>query len=89
MINIPANFSSKCEANCKCGQREEMSHIYECKIYNGNQQPITPFEKIFNGNLREQHEVYNKFKQNMEMRTISEKISNPCDQYDPLLNSKG
>ena len=34
MINIPANFSSKCEVKCKCGFKEDMSHICNCKLYN-------------------------------------------------------
>ena len=34
MINIPANFSSKCEKKCECERKEEMAHIYECELYN-------------------------------------------------------
>ena len=34
MINIPANFSSKSEMKCECGLKEDMSHIYECGLYN-------------------------------------------------------
>ena len=34
MINIPFNFSSKCEYECKCGRKEDMNHIYECELYN-------------------------------------------------------
>ena len=87
MINIPANFSSKCEMKCKCGQIEDMAHIYECGLYN-MKTPEIPFEKIFEGNLKQQIEVYNKFAQNLETRNLK-RTSYPGDHYDPLLYSKG
>ena len=34
MVNIEANFSSKSEFKCECGDKEDMKHIYECRIYN-------------------------------------------------------
>ena len=34
MINIAANFSSKSEFKCECGELEDMKHIYECKNFN-------------------------------------------------------
>ena len=89
MINIPYNFSSKCEPKCKCGKNENMLHIYQCELYKKEKQPLFPYEKIFNGNLKEQIEVYRKFKQNLQTREeIKEKISNPCDN-SPLYISKG
>ena len=33
MIDIPANFSSKCETKCECGMQEDMNHIYECELF--------------------------------------------------------
>ena len=45
-----------------------MKHIYECEILNENEKPNIPYEKIFNGNIKQQIEVYRKFKQNMEKR---------------------
>ena len=88
MINIPSNFSSKDETKCECGALEKMAHIYECDLYN-NEKLIIPFEKIFNENLKEQIEVYEKFKQNMKKRKLLKETSYPCDLFDPLLCSKG
>ena len=31
LINIPYNFSTKCEYKCECGKLEDMQHIY---VYN-------------------------------------------------------
>ena len=38
MVNIAANFSSKSEFKCECGDKEDKKHIYECRIYN-NENP--------------------------------------------------
>ena len=39
-----------------------------------------PYEKIFNGNMKQQIEVYNIFKENLDQReTIRSKINFPCD----------
>ena len=84
MINIPFNFSSKSEYECKCGKKEDMEHIYICEIYNEEDRPILPYVKIFNGNLNQQIEVYRKFKQNLEKR--GKVTSNPCDLNSPLLS---
>ena len=84
MTNIPSNFSSKSENKCRCGTREVMSHIYECDLYNMEEQPTIPYEKIFNGNLNQQITVYKKFKQNMIKREEMNETSDPCDHLDPL-----
>ena len=63
MINIPSNFSSNCEFKCKCGENENMKHIYECKILNKDEKTTVQYEKVYNGNLRQQLEVYKIFKQ--------------------------
>ena len=88
MINIPANFSSKSEMKCECGLKEDMSHIYECGLYN-MVNPEIAFEKIFTGNLKEQIAVYNKFARNLKTRNLWKQTSTPGDQFDPLLYSKG
>ena len=88
MINIPSNFSSKCDKKCECGEKENMKHIYECKFYN-NWKTTIPYEKVYNGNIRQQIEVYKRFKENLvKKEKQSESISNPCD-ISPLYNSKG
>ena len=86
MIEIPANFSSKCEVKCECGVKEDMYHIYNCKLYN-MKQPEIPFDRIFMGNLNEQIMVFRKFSENMEKRNNMKQISNPRDPCDPLLYS--
>ena len=86
MIDIPSNFSSKDETKWECGDREKMAHIYECDIYN-NEKLIIPFEKIFNGNLKEQIAVFWKVYTKYEKEKTIER--NPCDLSDPLLYSKG
>ena len=73
---------------CECGLKEDMSHIYECVQYN-MVNPEISFGKIFNGNLKEQKAVYNRFVQNMKTRNIMKQTSTPGDQFDPLLYSKG
>ena len=88
MINIPSNFSSKSETKCECGEQENMAHIYECQLYN-NEKSAIPFELIFNGNLKEQIAIYEKFSQNMKTRKLLKETSYPCDLYDPLLSVKG
>merc|ERR1712115_100314 len=67
MVNIPANFTSKSEHKCKCGDLEDMSHIYECDILSvkSDQQKIA-YKKIFHGNISEQILVYRRFTENME-----------------------
>ena len=57
-INIPDNFSSKSEYKCACGKPENMQHIYHCEQFNEQIEPIVPYERIFNGKLKEQIEVY-------------------------------
>ena len=76
MINIPANFSSQSEIKCGCGANEDMAHIYECEKYN-LVSPEIPFEKTYNGNLKQQLAVYNKFAQNWKTRNDLIQISNP------------
>ena len=94
MVDIPDNFG-KVE-QCACGQTENMSHIYSCTYLN-KEEIILPYEKIFDGNMSEQIEVFRRFETNLERRnqikseseTKSEqtRISDkpPCDQStDPL-----
>ena len=63
---------------------DNMEHIYICEIYNEEDKPILPYEKIFNGNLNQQIEVFRKFQQNMKRRENLK--SNPCDLDSPLLS---
>ena len=69
-------ISSKSEIKCGCGAIEDMVHIYECEKYN-LAKPEIPFEKIYNGNLRQQIAVYNKFAYNWKTRNEMIQTSNP------------
>ena len=90
MLKIPVNFSSNCEEKCICGEKEEMSHIYECKILCENEEPTIPYTKIYNGNLKEQIMVYQKFSKNMKIREQKKEQCHLRGQYDPRsLYSKG
>ena len=83
MTRIQYNFGNK-EDKCICGAIEDMAHIYFCKSLNQNEPEII-YEKIYNGNLKSQVEVYKRFKKNLETReTMKERKDFPCDPCDPL-----
>ena len=76
--------------------RKKICHTYSCTQLN-KEEMILPYDKIFNGNMSEQIEIFRRFKNNLERRnqmileseTQSEQtgISDnpPCDQTtDPL-----
>ena len=44
-----------------------MKHVYECKTLNIEPVNIC-YEKIFNGNIKEQIELLRRFEENMEKR---------------------
>ena len=88
MVNISYNFKSNSEEKCKCGDIEDMSHIYECEILSiKNNQTKIAYKKIFNGNISEQILVYRRFTENMKRRNNFIEQSHPCGQIDPLLCS--
>ena len=62
MIEIPANIGK--EENCICGKMENMSHIYYCY---GTKENL-PYEKLYNGKLKEQETIMRRFRNNMEIR---------------------
>ena len=69
MVEIPANFPNpKIENICICGEKEDMKHIYQCETINDGEQPVLKYEKIFEGNICEQIEVFRKFERNFENR---------------------
>ena len=90
MVEISTNFPTKYTNNrCECGEIEEMVHIYNCEMF--VKLPI-PYEKIYNGNIQEQIEVFKKFEEKMSER---EKLKNcivpPRDPFGIhcSLNSNG
>ena len=80
MLDIPQNFPGKNIQNtCVCGETEEMIHIYNCEMLKESETNL-PYEKIFNGSMKQQIEVYNIFKENLDRReTMRNKINRPCD----------
>ena len=79
MIDIPSNFSSKIENRCQCGEIENMEHIYICEILN-KERRILPYEKIYNGNLSEQIDIFQIFERNLEIRERKQTETEiPCD----------
>ena len=68
MIWLPTNFpQNKIEIICVCGQREEMKHVYECKYWN-TEQRTTEYEMIYGDNIKQQVNVYKRFRSNYENR---------------------
>ena len=79
MIEIPSNFpKSKSESYCVCGTREDMTHIYNCKMLNSDE-PNLNYEKIFNGNIGEQIAIFRRFENNLKMREQILNKNLPCD----------
>ena len=65
MIDIPINFGN--QSKCFCGEKETMSHIYNYRKMNENQERIE-FEKVFNEKLPEQEQIFKEFRNNMKIR---------------------
>ena len=72
MVNIPANFSSKAEFKCQCGNKEDMEHVYSCKILNSETTDIH-YEEIYKDNIYQISEVHKRFQKNLKKR---EKLMN-------------
>ena len=84
MIDIPYNFpKSEKQTLCVCGENEDMQHIYNCEILNKEKQEKLPYEKIYNGNLKQQIDIFKIIKQNLEHREIMiaemNEFKPPCD----------
>ena len=81
MTQIPNNFPKSKEKNkCWCGEIEDMNHIYNCELYTNNKTQSISYNKIHNGKLEEQIEIFTIFKQNLDQRErMQTKIEPPCD----------
>ena len=83
MTAIPYNFGQK-EEKCICGEIEDMLHIYNCENINA-MKPELSYDKIYNGNLKSQIEVFRRIEKNLEMRQeIKIRNISPCNPSDPL-----
>ena len=86
VTEIPANFCSNENNRCRCicKEKEDIQHIYNCKILNKNELKIE-FEEIFNENLAKQKMIMKRFEENMKTRNENNNPTNePCDPVDPL-----
>ena len=73
MIEISENFPGKnMESECHCGSEESILHIYNCDLLNQGSPSNIKYENIFNGNIKNQVEVLNKFEENLENERTSE-----------------
>ena len=71
MVNIPRNFpKGETEYPCICGETENMGHIYNCEILSERKTRILKYEKIFDGTMDQQIEVFRIIKQNLEKREL-------------------
>ena len=71
MVNIPAHYKSRNEnimCQTKCGEIENMEHIYNCQILNNNITQRGKYENIYNGSLGQQVNIYKKTRENIEKR---------------------
>ena len=88
MVLIPTNFPSKKnneDQNCKkCGEPENMKHIYECSMIKENKN--LKYEMIFGENRKQMKRISEQFKTNYENRE-NLNTNNPRDpQCDPLIS---
>ena len=67
MVNIPANFSSKLEHECLCGEKENMEHVYSCKVLTTEKIDIH-YENIYSENTHQISEVHRRFQINLKRR---------------------
>ena len=68
-----------------------MAQIYICEMFN-SEIPKLNYENIYNGNLIEPNEAFQRFENNMKIREMLKEKQNtlPCDPLrDPLLTSNG
>ena len=82
MVQINYNFPVQENENfCICGDIENMKHIYDCKYLN-EEDFETNYEKIFEENIKNQKNVLERFRKNMQKRMYHGILN-----VDPLYNS--
>ena len=89
MIQISENFPmNQTETICCCGNSETMIHIYSCKYLNMENVNVI-YKKIFEDNVKNQKQVYQRFKQNFDRREEMKNENSShhsIPQVDPLYN---
>jgi hypothetical protein len=70
MVIIPSNFPNGKEVEkCPCGQIEDMKHIYQCKLWNNENEMNKPkYEQIFSDHISDQVKVNKNFMMNYQER---------------------
>ena len=65
-----------------------MQHIYNCEFYCKKEEKL-PYQKIFNGNIKQQIEVFKFLEENFEKRRkLTTEKQPPCDLVsDPLFSA--
>jgi hypothetical protein len=83
MQNIPANYPKPNEEyKCKCGKKEDMSHIYNCELLNNGNCLDLKYEKLYIGTISEQIQIFRHFEKNFKRREIL-KHDNECKNLLP------
>ena len=66
MVNISYNFPQNNRIDlCCCGEEDTMEHVYNCTTMNNKESNI-PYNRIYNGNIGEQVEIFRRFQRNMK-----------------------
>ena len=81
MADIPSNFpKTNFFEKCRCGENEDMAHIYECKMLNIEESKI-PCQQIYCGTISEQVQIFRRMVKSIENREnmSKQKKEPPCD----------
>ena len=73
MIQIDYDFpKNDLQIKCWCNENEDMQHIYQCELLSdNNNEKVIPYNKIYNGNLKEQK----KYTRSLKKKWIKENKS--------------
>ena len=53
--------------DCLCGSEENMKHIYNCRILNNGEEQMLKYDKIYNGKVSKQKDIWKIFERNMKI----------------------
>ena len=88
MIKIENNFAGKkIKTTCRCGETEDMKHIYSCQIYNIKNEDELCYENISEEDVKKMKIIYEKFMNNFEKRSNENNPPRILDKVDPLYSN--